>query len=189
LNKLKEKEIISEIKKGNRQVFESLFREYYSALCAYSKLVVKRNDIAEDIVQELFYKIWNKKNSLNITTSLKSYIYRSVYNNSIDYIRTEKHEIIYKEYNLHKLKGNKILQPDNDLIEKINKAIDELPEKQREVYKLKKFDNFSYEEIAKKLNISLKTVETHIRRANIALKQKMKNLSIIKILYILINIM
>jgi len=87
LNKLKEKEIISEIKKGNRQVFESLFREYYSALCAYSKLVVKRNDIAEDIVQELFYKIWNKKNSLNITTSLKSYIYRSVYNNSIDYIQ------------------------------------------------------------------------------------------------------
>jgi len=81
------------------------------------------------------------------------------------------------------------LQPDNDLIEKINKAIDELPEKQREVYKLKKFDNFSYEEIAKKLNISLKTVETHIRRANIALKQKMKNLSIIKILYILFNIM
>ena len=184
-----ERILITGIQEGNPQIFEKFFHEFYSSLCAYCKLIVNRNDIAEDIVQELFYRIWNKRENFNISTSLKSYLFRSVYNNSIEYIKSEKLEILYKEYNLRKLQNNDTTIPDSDIIEKINKAIDELPDKCREVYKLRKFDNLSHAEIAKKLNISLKTVETHIRRANIALKEKLKYLSIIKFICIFLNIL
>jgi RNA polymerase sigma-70 factor (ECF subfamily) len=179
-----EKILVAGIQNKNQVVFEKLFREYYSALCAYSKLYVKRNDIAEDVVQELFFRIWTKGQEFSISTSLKSYLYKATYNNSIEYLRTLRNEILYKEYNLNTLKNTDNSQPDSDMIAAIYKAIDELPEKCGEVFKLRKFENLSHSEISKKLNISVKTVETHIHRANITLKEKMKKLHIIKLLII-----
>ncbi|MBN1116193.1 MAG: RNA polymerase sigma-70 factor [Bacteroidales bacterium] len=179
-----EKILIAGIQHKNEAVFENLFKEYYGALCAYSKLIVKRNDIAEDLVQELFFKIWNKGEDFSISTSLKSYLYKATYNNSIDFLRSLKNEILYKEYNLRALQNSDNNQPDSDLITAIYKAIDELPEKCGEVFKLRKFENMSHAEISKKLNISVKTVETHMHRANLALKEKLKTLSIIKVLII-----
>lgn len=180
----KDIERINRIQQGDSVAFEAMFHEFYTALCAYSKLVVNRSDVAEDIVQELFYKIWNKKESINITTSLKAYLYRSVYNNSLDYLRSEKLQDAYKDYNLGELDLNPNVQPDTDMIAIINKAIDELPEKSKEVFKMRKFDKMSHKEIGEKLNISHKTVETHIHRATIALKEKLKNLHIAKLILI-----
>ena len=181
--------IIEGIQKGDPQIFENLFRKFYSALCAYSKLFVKRNDIAEDIVQELFFRIWKKGKGFSISTSLKSYLYKATYNNSLEYLRTLKNEILYKEYNEHVLNNTDNAQPDSDMIEAINKAINELPEKCGEVFKLRKFENMSHAEISKKLNISIKTVETHIHRASIILKEKMKKLTIIEVLLLFFHFM
>lgn len=184
-----EKILIAGIQEHNQTVFEKVFRKYYSALCVYSKLVVKRNDIAEDIVQELFYKIWNKGKDFSISTSLKAYLYKATYNNSIEYLRTQKNEILYKEYNLRSIQKSDNAQPDSDMISAIYKAIDDLPDKCGEVFKLRKFENLSHSEISKKLNISVKTVETHMHRANIALKEKMKELHILKLLIIFFEFM
>lgn len=188
MTSVKDIERIKKIQKGDSSAFESLYHEFYAALCAYSKLVVNRSDVAEDIVQELFFKIWNKKENLNITTSLKAYLYRSVYNNSIDYLRSEKLQNIYKDYNLGELDLNPNVQPDTDMIEIINKAIDELPDKSKEVFKMRKFDKMSHKEIGEKLNISHKTVETHIHRATTTLKEKLKNLYIAKLILIFLHI-
>ena len=176
-----EKILINGIQQKNEAVFEKLFKEYYSSLCAYSKLIVKRNDIAEDLVQELFFKIWNKGRDFSISTSLKSYLYKATYNNSIDYLRTLKNELLYKEYNVKVLQNSDNGQPDSDMIAAIYNAIDELPEKCGEVFKLRKFENMSHAEISKKLKISVKTVETHMHRANLALKEKLKKLDILKV--------
>jgi RNA polymerase sigma-70 factor (ECF subfamily) len=182
LGTLEEKILVTGIQEQDQIVFKRLFHEYYSALCSYSKLIVKRNDIAEDIVQELFFKIWNKGREFSISTSLKSYLYKATYNNSLEYLRTLKNEILYKEYNLITLKNTDNSQPDSDMIAAIYKAIDELPDKCGEVFKLRKFENLSHAEISKKLNISVKTVETHMHRANTTLKEKMKKLHILKFL-------
>ena len=180
--------LIAGIQERNQVVFEKLFREYYSALCTYSRLFVKRTDIAEDIVQELFFRIWNKGKEFSISTSLKAYLYKATYNNSLEYLRTLKNEILYKEYNLGVLKNTDNSQPDSDMIAAIYKAIDELPEKCGEVFKLRKFENLSHTEISKKLNISIKTVETHMHRANTALKEKIKKLHIIELIILFFNL-
>jgi RNA polymerase sigma-70 factor (ECF subfamily) len=185
----KNKILIAGIQRGDSQVFEELFHEFYSALCDYSKLIVNRSDVAEDIVQELFFKIWNKKENLNISTSLKAYLYRSVYNNAIEYLRTEKLEKMYKEYNFREIHSEGNLQSDSDQLALVNKAIEELPDKCKDVFKLRKFEKLSHAEIAQKLDISVKTVETHIHRATVTLKDKLKNLYIIELIYILMNIL
>jgi RNA polymerase sigma-70 factor (ECF subfamily) len=184
-----EKILITGIQERNQVVYEKFFHEYYSALCAYSRFFVKRTDIAEDIVQELFCKIWNKGKEFSISTSLKSYLYKATYNNSIEYLRALKNEILYKEYNLNTLKHTDNSQPDSDMIAAIYKAIDELPEKCGEVFKLRKFENLSHAEISKKLNISIKTVETHMHRANTTLREKMKKLYIIELLILFFQFM
>lgn len=182
-----DKAYITAIQKGDSRVYEKFFCEFYSALCTYSKMVVSRSDVAEDIVQELFCKIWNKKESFNVSTSLKAYLYRSVYNNSIEFLRTEKLENNYKEFNVYDMSIDSNSETKEDLLSALNNAINELPEKRREVFKLRKLEKLSHAEIAERLDISPKTVETHIHRASLELKDKLKNIKLLILFFILLH--
>jgi len=171
-----EKELIKRLNSNDEGAFEILFKAYYSKLCIYAISYVKLHDLAEDIVQETYTKIWNIRNSLEIKSSFKSYIFKSVHNNCINFINQNnlikrKKEIATEEI----LYQNELMQLGNkeeiidQLIAKeleieINKAINNLPKHCNEIFQLSR-DSNSYTQIAKKLNISVNTVKTQIKRA------------------------
>ena len=172
-------QIFSEIKEGNLVTFENLFRKYYQALCNYANKYVKDLDKAEEVVQELFYKLWEKRDKLDINISLKSYLYRSVYNGCLQYLNHRAIEIKYETYYR---KQNKEYNSDaseairlQELSDIINNTLNALPERCRNIFLLNRYEGLKYREIAKKLSLSIKTVEANIGKALKVLRKNLKN--------------
>ena len=174
-----DRKIFNEIKKGNLVTFEKLFRKYYVGLCNYACKYIKDLDKAEEVVQELFYKLWEKRNKLDINVSLKSYMYRAVYNGCLQYLNHRAIEIKYENY--YK-KQNKEYNRDaseainmQELNEIINETLNSLPERCRNIFLLNRHDGLKYREIAKKLDLSIKTVEANMGKALKLLRKNLKN--------------
>jgi RNA polymerase sigma-70 factor, ECF subfamily len=160
-----------------RDAFENLFKLHYSNLCSYAKILVKCPDVAKDIVQEKFILIWEKRRSIKVELSWKAYLYRSVHNECLNHLKKscslyQKQEKFYKEMVLH---NNLILSNfdansfdkliEEDLEKKLKEALDDLPAECRKVFILSRYNQLSYKEIAKTLNISVNTVKTQMKRA------------------------
>ncbi len=163
-----EKTLIDELKKGNKQAYNYLFKYYYKPLCIYCKSLTKDYSQAEDIVQNVIVKIWENRKKLKIRTSVKNYLYTSVYHNFVnEYAKNKREESVLEQVRIRVL--NTFIEKDDAVIkEKLNlidKAIDDLPEKNKKVFILNKKEGYSYEEIAEILNISKNTVENHISNA------------------------
>jgi RNA polymerase sigma-70 factor (ECF subfamily) len=174
-----EKDLFEQIKNGNKSALELIYKKYSSALYYYSKKIVQNRSVAKDIVQDIFFKLWESRDSIIIQTSLSSYLYRMVYNNSLNYL---KHQQI-KDKHIHSIKeqieiagsafaisgdhGQSIMIA-KELDGQINAAIESLPEKCKEIFMLSRFENLKNHEIADRLNISLNTVQKQI---SIALKK------------------
>lgn len=135
-------------------------------------------DIAREIVQDLFVKLYEKRQSISIDVSVKSYLYRSVYNSCINYLNQRNmHEKHIKNISLEKEVDT---NPENeimvvDLQRKIYEIIENLPVKCRKIFKMNRFEGFKNEEIAQMLNLSKRTVETQISKALKILKNKLSN--------------
>ncbi len=167
---LPDKKIIEELSNGNETVYNELFTFYYKSLCMFGRKYVYDLDQAEEIVQNIFVKIWNNRNQLTKVLSIKTYLFTSVRNGCIDYIRKEK---VRKKY------ANEIIQtsvdyfepeiiPDKELSLKIKEAINQLPKQRKKIFQMNKTYGLRYKEIAERLDISPKTVENQM---GIALKQ------------------
>ncbi|MCF6241062.1 MAG: RNA polymerase sigma-70 factor [Bacteroidales bacterium] len=173
------KSIADKIKQGNIKAFEQLFRDLYAPLCAYANKYVDDKDKSEELVQNTFYNLWKNRKSLNIKSSLKSYLYKSVQNACLLQIQHEKVKEKYRTHILNTEKTGEERAPDKLLeIKELNKNIQEtmekLPERCREIFYLNRYEGLKYREIAEKLSISQKTVEANISKA---LKLLRKNLS------------
>ena len=169
--------LISQLKKGNEDAFKYLYKLYYSEMCNYASNLCGNDELAKDIVQQIMIKIWKKGSSLNVSISLKSYLFKSVFNNFIDTQR----RIIKETKKIDRLKQEALLEfceMTSEEIENRHRLIDEeiekLPKQCKEVFLLGKKDGLKYKEIADKLNISVKTVERHM---SIALKKLRKKLN------------
>lgn len=171
--------LIDGLKQGNKEIFDKIFRTYYSDLVNYCYRFVNDDDTAEEIVQNIFTNLWIKHESLSINSSLKSYLYKSVQNQAINYINYLKQKNKYKEYIALSDLGNNVdtsttsAIEENDIKLYLNETILMMPEKCREVFELKRYEGLKNKEIAEKLNISTKTVEKHITKALSLLKQTM----------------
>ncbi|MDR1369822.1 MAG: RNA polymerase sigma-70 factor [Dysgonamonadaceae bacterium] len=170
--------ILRKIRVGDIKAFEALFREYYEALCRYGLTFVDTTDEAEEIVQELFYKIWKNREHLEISFSLKAYLYGAVRNNALQYL---EHLQVRQNYAEHFAKQDKtgILSPDEELEykelnEKIDSLLNELPERRREIFILSRFEGLKYSEIAERFDLSIKTIEAEMTKAFKELR-KLKN--------------
>lgn len=181
-----EQELLKSVYKGNKKGFEILFRTYYKRLCAYAVSFVSQNDLAEDIVTDVFLKLWEKRETLNVPESVSSYLFQSVKNSCINYLNREKNRkntISENEINLLNLKIKYPVSdkyPLTDLIgqeleEKIRTEIEKLPEQCREIFYLSRFEELSHKEIAEKLGISENTVKVQIYRALIKLRAGLKD--------------
>lgn len=157
------------IKKGNIQEYELLFREFFQPLLFYAVSILKSEANAEEVVQDIFFALWKNKKSLNIHTSFSSYLYKSVHNNCLQVLRKEQRKLKYEQdrqnWNYHEtMSPGEILQY-NELYDKINTIVEELPENCKTIFKLNRFHGLKYSEIAEKLAISIKTVEANMTKA------------------------
>jgi len=175
------------ISEGDKQAYEHLFRAYYQSLCNYSCTLLKDMDEAEEVVQNVFYILWNKRESLQISGSLKSYIYRAVHNDSLNKIKHKKVRAVYADDYRSSVSatesGLQTLEA-KELGKEINAAIDSLPEQCGVVFKLSRFEHLKYSEIAEQLNISIKTVENHMGKALKLLRARLKDYITILLCYL-----
>lgn len=149
-------------------VFETLFKSHFKELHSYANTLVRDDLVAEEIVQNLFFKLWEKKENLNIHTSLRAYLYRSTYNESLNYLRHQKVKLKYQQHSEYTMKD----KADNlnqleakELERKLHSALNRLPEACRTIFQMSRFEDLKYREIADKLNISIKTVENQMGKA------------------------
>jgi len=160
---------VKSIKIINIENFEILFKQYYTELCNFALKYTKNNEDAEEVVQDVFYKIWEKRSFINIKISIKSYLYISVRNKCLQNINHKKIVRIYEKY-IDKQDNTEASTPHENLvyeesIEIFNEALNTLPERCIEIFKLSRFEGLKYKEIAKKMSVSVKTVEANISKA------------------------
>lgn len=164
-----ETEIIEKIKTGDTKIFEVLFREYYYSLCRFTAGLIKSSSAAEDLVQEIFVKVWENRTKLNPNGSLKVYLYRASMNRALNYLKHLK--IVNNWAEVSNSRPQKILpDPEQEFLRKelfssINDAVKKLPEKCRTIFILQRKEGLTYKEISEVLNISVNTVETQMGRA------------------------
>ncbi|MCU0323855.1 MAG: RNA polymerase sigma-70 factor [Spirosomaceae bacterium] len=164
-----EQDMIGAIRQGNEGVYEQIFRKYYQSLCNYANSMIRDMDDSEEIVQNVFMTIWEKKDDLEITISLKSYLYRAVHNHCLNRIKHFKVREEYQQYatDYYDSSYHSVSETvyKNELEQKISEAIQKLPEQCRLIFKMSRFEELRYQEIADQLNLSVKTVENQIGKA------------------------
>jgi RNA polymerase sigma-70 factor (ECF subfamily) len=157
-------------------VFENLFKANFKSLHAYAYSILKDDASAEEIVQQVFYKLWEKKDKLGELQSVPAYLYRAVHNDCLNLI---KHSKVKAAHQAHTLRNSNELDNPTDQATlkemqlKIDNAINELPEQCRIIFQLSRFEDMKYREIADRLGISVKTVENHMGKALRSLRTKL----------------
>lgn len=167
--------LLNEIKNHNKEVFEALFNEYYPVLVKYAEGFVFNRQVCEDIVQNLFVYFWDNVEQLTNESSLKAYLFRSVKNRCLNYLRDlqvlDKRKLLFLEAMLNCKKSEDWLDP--ELTNKIKNAIDTLPNQMAVVFRLKYIQGFKLKEISESLNVSENTVKTQLSRAKSKLRKKL----------------
>ncbi len=173
-----ESDIVRRIINKDKQAFELIFNENYALLCAYAARFVNEDEQAEEIVQEVFVKFWEKCESIDPDSSIKSYLYRSVHNTCLNYIKHQKVKDAYREYvtNYHSVASDKndLAAEQQELIQLIREEIEKLPPRCSEIFKLSRYEGLKYQEIAEHLQISVKTVEVQMGKALRILRDKFR---------------
>jgi len=182
-------QLITTLKSGDITAFEMLFRTYYQPLCNYAYTFVQDRDEAEEIVQSTFLNVWEKRDNLSIHTGVKPYLYAMVRNASLNVLKHEKikqqhvtMELAVAERSVESVTRTVMA---SELETKIYKAMDKLPEQCRLVFKLSRFEELKYSEIAEQLNISIKTVENQMGKALKIMRDQLKDY--LPLLIILMN--
>ncbi|MBN1131514.1 MAG: RNA polymerase sigma-70 factor [Bacteroidales bacterium] len=174
---LKDQYILGRIKNGDIGVFEKLFHRFYPGMCSYAEKLVGKDTVAEEIVQDVFYNIWKNREIFRINASLKGYLYRAVFNNSMMHLRKLKRERMADESVTLESPATdpdpvqKIVGDEMNAI--IFNTLENLPERTSLIFRLNRFDGFRYKEIAEQLSISVKTVEANMGKALKALKNSL----------------
>ncbi len=155
--------------KRDEALFERVFKAHFKALHAYAFTFVKDNAVAEDMVQNIFLRLWNKADEISITQSFTAYLYRCVYNECLNYLRHEKVKAAHETYLKHNTRPSGEPTPEEvtyqELKHQLSEALQTLPEGCRTIFQLSRFESLKYREIADKLGLSVKTVENQMGKA------------------------
>ncbi len=172
----KDKKLLADLKKSKESAFDELFRTYFQNLTWFAMKMVKDRETAEEVVQDLFVNFWEKRHDLDLKVSIKAYLYKAVYNNCIHASRSEK------LHNNNELTlANELTEDFNNILEtseletRIFGLIEQLPTECQRIFKLSRFEELKYKEIAEQLQISIKTVETQMSRALKFLRKHMSD--------------
>ncbi|MGH7695542.1 MAG: RNA polymerase sigma factor [Gemmatimonadaceae bacterium] len=176
---LNDAELARRMRLGDERALETIFRAYYPGLVGFVRRYVKTTEIAEELVQDLFLKLWSRRGSLGEIDSVKTYLFRAARNTALNHLRRRKleHEWLEKEGTTiteeQTQEGDETVT-ESELASAVRAAVDRLPPRCREVFMLSRDGGLTYGEIAKSLGISIKTVETQMGRALKALREHLK---------------
>ncbi len=173
----KESRIAKKIGNGDIKAFEELFHQYYPGMCSYSESLLNKSEIAEEVVQDIFLNIWKNRSNLKISVSWQSYLYRSVFNNSMMYLRRSKRELsLNEQWAENTIPAEDRISEEMDARElnaRIIYTLQTLPGRTQEIFNLSRFEGLKYQEIADRLSISVKTVEANMGKALKALRSSL----------------
>jgi RNA polymerase sigma-70 factor (family 1) len=176
-----------------KEGFELLFRKYYTNLCNHAIRYVYSKDIAEDIVAEVFTNFWNNKIHENITTSFRSYLYISVKNRANNYIKIELNRNTNFDNCSIEIQNNTVpvLQPDeithfHELSQKLDMAIQHLPQQARRAFQLNRLEGKKYSEVASEMGLTVSAVERLISRALAKIREELKSQYIVTLFFLYI---
>jgi len=183
--------LLTKLKKGDVEAFSFLFTSYYKDLVLFGGNFLADRVACEDIVQSVFMRLWNDRNTLHIETSLKSYLLKSVRNSCLDELR---HQNIVRDHESYILSNNVLDDVDtenyilySDLYSQLNDALEKLPETYRVAFEMNRFEGLKYKEIANQLNVSERTVEVRIGKAIGLLRKYLKHFYILVFYIILVK--
>jgi RNA polymerase sigma-19 factor, ECF subfamily len=176
-------QLINGIQKGEIAAFEELYKKYYIFLCLIAEHIVRNPSDAEEIVSDVFVKLWNIREKVDITTSIKGYLAKAVHNTSLNYL--ERYRICNKLTDSLSNSDYELLAWDNDyplgqLYEKeimniLGQGIRALPDACRQIFILSRNEDMKYSDIADKLGISVNTVKTQMKIALARLRENLKD--------------
>jgi RNA polymerase sigma-70 factor (ECF subfamily) len=174
-----------------KQRFESLFREHFTGLCYFARKYTGDLDSAKEIVHSVFVRIWENRLEFDWEKPAKSYLFTSVYNRSLNFIRDTKKFIPHEEALIRNMVVDESAFTDNletaELESLIKSALQRLPVKCREIFEMSRFEGRKYSEIAEILSISVKTVEAQMSKALHCLKEELKDYLTVLLLLLLKN--
>lgn len=188
---LQEEQLIADFRKGDQNTFEQLFKANYEALCRYAYSFVNDRDEAEDVVQNMFVSVWEKRGEMEIQTNLKGYLYRMVRNACLNVLKHKK--VVEKHADGSVLteashgESASELATTNELEGMIQRAIQTLPEQCRVVFELSRFENLKYGEIAARLEISEKTVENQMGKALRIMREQLKEYLVMVFIFLFLK--
>lgn len=164
-----DKQLINQMVDGEVYGYEQLFKKYYAPLCGFAMKYVRDQEASQDIVQDVFYKLWNKRENMKRDVEIKPYLYVATKNTSLNYLKTSARNIDVEEETFgnyfveHRTAEDEI--EFDDMKARLQETIAALPPKCREVFVLSRYEDMSYKEIAAHLGISVKTVENQMGKA------------------------
>lgn len=185
LDKQQENFVLAALKHDSKEAFSLLFQTYYTDLVLFCGNFVKDKSSCEDIVQSIFLKLWHDRRTIQIETSIKSYLLKAVRNSCLDEYRHI--EIVRKYETEHKSSVLDNYDTDNyilysDLYTHLIRALDKIPPLYKEAFVLNRFEGLKYREIAEKLDVSERTVEVRVSKTLDLLRKQLKDFFIFLIL-------
>lgn len=171
-------QLLENIGKGDREAFEQLFDRYWESLFAAAMHRLQSEQIAKDVLQELFVELWEKHESLNIRSNVSGYLFTALKHRVINKIKSEAIRAKYEKMTIRYYEINGLATEHqfsrNYLREEMETKVKQLPDRCREVFELSRIEQLTHKEIGERLNISPKTVENHIGRALKVLRPYLK---------------
>lgn len=164
-----DKQLVFELRNNKVKAFDAIFHKYSDKLYRFAFSLLKNDEDSKEIVQETFLRVWNNRQDIDISKSLKSYLFTISYHLIIDQLRfrlkdKKYRDFLYQYFDTNSFKINTSIDF-NILNKQIEKAVEELPEKRKQIFKLSREKGYSHKEIAEKLGLSVKTVENQINRS------------------------
>ncbi|MCL1821453.1 MAG: RNA polymerase sigma-70 factor [Prolixibacteraceae bacterium] len=164
--------LYNSIKEGNAHAFELLFMKYYTPLCLFAAKYTHDIDVARDVVQNLFVYLWENRLALRIENSVKSYLISAIRRNSIRLVQQQRPVQSKNSHIAEELYDSLELE---ELNRQLHNAIEQLPSQCKKIFKMSRFDEMKYAEIARKLDLSIKTVEAQMGKALKLLRNKFRH--------------
>lgn len=174
---VEEKQVITQVVTGDLNTFEMVFRDYYKPLVRYGSTFLKDPDEAEDIVQQVFVSLWEKRAQLDIHTSIRAVLYKAVQNACLNKIKHLKVRHAYAEdfkaVSVHEDAADPVQV--NELNERIQMAVNHMPEQCGRIFRMSRFEQLRYQEIADQLGLSVKTIENQMGKALKIVREELKD--------------
>ena len=172
-----EGQLIQSLARRDEASFEQVFKTHFKNLHAYACTITREESAAEEVVQQVFVKLWERSEGLSISGSVAAYLYRAVYNESLNYLKHQKVRSAYGQHVVHTMKNEtehagKKLQL-KELEGRLAEAMNDMPEQCRTIFQLSRFEELRYREIADRLGLSIKTVENQMGKALKILRVKL----------------